>query len=418
MRRTLSLSLFTAMALFGASSAHAAPLGIAAVVDDQVISTVDVDDRMRFVIATAHLSDTPETKKRLAPQIIRQLIDEKLQMQEAVRIGVTVSNDDLAGAIAAIEQRQGNPPGALIAQLERWGIPKETFLNQIRTQLAWTQVITRKIRPGVQVSDQELELARLQPTSSAMGGTEVRVAVLSLPVDKPENEQEVYALAEKLAGEIRAGANFDDIVRNFGAGDPPPPLWVPLDALEPGIARVLKTAEAGAISTPVRTPDGYTILKLLDRRTATHTIAGDSELLLKNILFKMENDDSAEEAKLMLEIARDIARHPGNCKEATIAGISNPDQVDTQVNFIHTKLSELAEPLQQIIASLSVGAVSEPFATDDGIRMFMLCERIDAPPGLASVEETYARLMNRKLELEVHKYMRNLRREAFVEVRD
>lgn len=391
-------------------------LGIAAIVNDEVISTIDVDDRMQFLIATTKMSDTPETRKRLMSQVIRQLVDETLQLQEATKLNFTVTDADVAEAVGLIEKSQNKPAGSMMAKLEEWGIPPDTFLRQIRSQVAWSKIIRSKIRPLVKVSDEEVEMGRVQ---SVGGGdrSEVKISLLSLSVDQPEQEKDVRDLGEKLVREIEGGAQFADVARNLAPGSLTEELWVPMASLDPSLARLLQTAEPGTISSPVRTPDGYTIVQLLDRRIAANTIHSDSELLLKDILLKLKPDASQAEAETLLTIGREVARYPGNCRDKTVSGIDDLEAVDIETSFVHTRLSELSETIRNVVASLSVGSVSEPFATEEGIRLFMLCERVDAPPDLNNKEETYTRLMNQKLELQARKYMRDLRREAYVEFR-
>jgi peptidyl-prolyl cis-trans isomerase SurA len=90
---------------------------------------------------------------------------------------------------------------------------------------------------------------------------------------------------------------------------------------------------------------------------------------------------------------------------------------DIQVNFRREMMSALGPQLRDIVEKLPVGGVSEPYASREGIRLFMLCERVEKPGPLADAEETKRRLQQQKLELEAQKYMRNLRREASIEVR-
>jgi peptidyl-prolyl cis-trans isomerase SurA len=394
-------------------------LGIIAVVNDEVITSMEVGDRARFIVHTAKLTNTPETLGRLAPQVTRQLIDEALQMQQARRLGIQVSDEELKKVIEEITVSRGGSTEALRAQLKTANVPFETFEDQIRAQLAFSKVVNKEVRSRVKVSDEEVELARLQESTAlnAAGSSEVQIITLSLPVDKPEHDAEVKALAEKLIGDLRGGASFQDMVSQFGNNNVPDPVWTPLSQIEPNLAKALEKAVPGSVSNPTRTPSGYMIVKLLNRRSVASAAVNDSQLLLKEMLLKLKPDETEDNAKLSLGIAREVARYPGDCKSPTVAGVSGLNESDIQVKFIEARFSELSATIQQMVASLSVGGVTEPFATPDGIRLMMLCERIDAPPVLADAEATYTRLMNQKMELEAQKYMRNLRRDAFIELR-
>ena len=109
---------------------------IAAVVDGQVITTQDVANRARLLAVTMGIPPTPDALSRLAPQVTKQLIDQTLQLQEANKLNVTVSDDDVASAIGHIEQNNNMPQGALRQRLGAIGVPLSTLLAQIRTSWA------------------------------------------------------------------------------------------------------------------------------------------------------------------------------------------------------------------------------------------------------------------------------------------
>lgn len=402
-----------------AQEVKSSSLGIVAVVNEEVVTTVDVGDRIKFIITTAKLSNTSETLAKLVPQVTRQLIDEVLQQQDAQRLGIVISEADVNKAIDGLAASRGGSAELLYKQLSDARVPISTFKDQVRTQLAWNKVIGREVRPKVKVSDEEVELARLQESTAlkAEGSGEVQTITLILPVDKPERDNEVKALAEKLVSDLRNGASFEDIASQLGGGSAPTLVWTPLSQLEPALSNALSKAVPGSVSNPARTADGYMIVKLLNRRGIASAAVNDSNLLLKDILLKLKPEDAADDAKLSLEIAHEVARYPGDCKSTSVAGINGIEQSAIDVHFVEARFSELSPVMQEMVASLSVGGVTEPFATEDGIRLIMMCERIDAPPTLASAEEIYTKLMNKKLELEAQKYMRNLRRESFIEFR-
>ena len=190
---------------------------IAAVVGDSVISTYDLSERMRLVIATAGLSNTPETRAKLLPQILKQLIDEQLQLQEATRRGKTVSDDDMKTAIATIEANNNKPAGSLMDYLTAQGISIPSFQQQVRAQVAMRNLVTSFIRPQVRISD--TELARAAANKAQQSNTrEVNITPLLLTVDKPEQEAETKALADKILAEVKGGASFASVAQQLGRG--------------------------------------------------------------------------------------------------------------------------------------------------------------------------------------------------------
>jgi len=408
-------------------------LGIAAVVGDEAVSSYDVENRMKFIITTAGFSNTPDVIERIRPQVIRSLVDEKLQLQEAAKNDIKVNQADLDGAIAAIEQQRGMPPGTIYHVLESDNVPKDTFTQQIRAQLSWNRLLLKKVRPQVRISDAEITLASKQFTAPSAPKAEIpqeyKISVIALPVDKPDRENEVKRLADKLAKEIRGGASFEEVSRQFSsttasAGGKVETFWIRLGQLDPNVARPLMQTKVGGITDPVRTTAGYTITKLYETHSlasekpkATEEKPHDSEVNLKEILLKLKPDAGNKEADVMLQIGEEVAKHPGTCDEQGIASIPNMEDYDIQVNYHKALLSDLTPAVRTITSSLKVGEISTPFASYEGIRLYMLCgkKEVDAKP--VDRDQVYNMLLQQKMELEAQKYLRNLRRETFIDIR-
>src|SRR5438046_2448527 len=95
---------------------------IAAVVNDDVISVADLTARLRLIISSSNIEDSPQTQQRISRQVLRNLIDEKLEMQESKRLNITVSDNEVAEAVARIEQQNNMPKGGLDRYLASRGI--------------------------------------------------------------------------------------------------------------------------------------------------------------------------------------------------------------------------------------------------------------------------------------------------------
>jgi peptidyl-prolyl cis-trans isomerase SurA len=390
--------------------------GIVAVVNDEVISTRDLNDRLAFVFATTQLEDFADVRARLIPQVLRTLLDEKLRQQEAERNSINVSDEDVAEAIAGLEQQRGMMPGEMLGRLNMSGVPQSTFMEQIRTQLLWNRLVMRKIRPEVKISDDEVERERSK--LSRQGTEELQIEQLALPVDRPENDAQVKALAEKLASGIRSGAPFESVARELGApktqAQDIKPVWVTLDELDPAIAAILARAPEGAITDPVRTPEGYSLVKLLSRRKQ-QAQGMVNEVALKDMLLKPANPDM--DPTTLQAMGAALAAAPGSCTEDTIPNISAYPGVVASVVLRRETLETMDERLRNVVGALSVGGVSEPYITSEGVRLFLLCERLEKPGALADAGEARQRVFQRKMELAAEKYVRQLRRDATIDIR-
>ena len=407
-------------------------LGIAAQVGDEAISSYDVENRIKFIVATAHLSNTPDVIEHIRPQVLRSLIDEKLELQEAAKNDITVNDQDVDQAISMIEQQREMPAGAIKHMLEGSNVPVETFTSQIRAQLSWNRLLTKKVRSQVRVSDAEILLASKKfvaaaPLQSVSVSQEYRIAVIAMPVDKPASENDVRHLGEKLVKEVRGGANFEEVSRQFSsstasAGGKIETFWVRLNQVDPHIAHALQGAKTGAVTDPVRTSDGYTILKVYE----TRAIAGEKpakekpkaqkavELKVKEYFIQSKAEDKAGDEGAMLSAANELTKNPGSCDDGKVPLIKSLDDFTVHTHLYQDSLPDAAKAA---VESLAVGTVSSPITGADGVRVYVRCDPKSNTDKASEHEQLYGMLIQQKMELEAQKYLRNLRRETFIDVR-
>ncbi|NUB30305.1 peptidylprolyl isomerase, partial [Azospirillum brasilense] len=242
---------------------------IAAVVNDEVISLSDVHARIRLALLNAGAQDNAETRQRLTPQVLRQLIDERLQLQEAKRLGVSVPSKEIDEAIGRIaeQNRMGRPQ--LEALLKTQNVPVSTLREQVRALLSWQRVMQRRIRQEVVIGDEEID-AVMQRIKANIGKPEYLVAEIFLAVDSPDQDEEVRRNAERLVEEVRRGGNFAALARQFsqsaGAASGGDMGWVRTGELNAELDKTLSTMRAGQLSSPVRTATGYHVLLVRDQR--------------------------------------------------------------------------------------------------------------------------------------------------------
>lgn len=404
--------------LIASSVAYAEPIGIAAIVNDDVVTTLDVKERRALVIVSSGIQESPQVLKRLTPQIVQNLVSERLQMQEAKRLSIVVVKKEIDTAISAIEEQRDRPKGSLAKFLKEKGVAQRQLRQQIEAQLAWGKVVTRKLRRNVTVTEEEV--LRAQQAQATLGEEQLRIAAISLPITKPKDEPQVSALAKELQKQLDAGADFNAIASQISSNPNVqlnPSVWVPERALEPSIVQALRSLKPGEKTPPLRSLNSYQIIQLLDRQTVKPVAAG-TEVALKEILLPVAKEKvDVREIDAMLEIAREVRKNPGTCNESVVAGIQGVDPGTIKVNYVRTRLGDMAPALRIIVERLGVTEVSEPFATKEAVRMLMLCEKIELPTELPDRDKIRQQLFGQKLELEAEKHLRNLRRDAFVDIK-
>ena len=279
----ISLSL----AVLPVSSSYAARTEtIAAVVNNDAITATDVDERLRLVMISSGMPNSPEIKEKLTPQIINMLIDEQLMMQEAARLKIDITPQEVESGFATIAQQNNMDPAKFREIVRRSGVPMRAMERQIKAQMGWGKVVQQTIRPGITVNDLEVDTA-IERLRASIGKSEFLVAEIFLPVDRTEEQASVSQLAQKLTKEMLAGkAPFPRVASQFSqsasakrGGDLG---WVPEGQLAPELEEVLARMNEGDLSEPIKTLAGYYIITLRKKRTiAEENIPSRDELLFR-----------------------------------------------------------------------------------------------------------------------------------------
>lgn len=261
--------------------------GIAAVVNSDAITMSDVYDRMKLMIVSSGMPNTPDIQERLKNQVLNMLIEESLQMQEARQASITITPEDVAGGLATIAKNNNLELDRFRAMLEKDGIRIRTLENQVRAQLAWGRVVQRKLRKQVDVSEGDID-ERQRFLESSIGKQQYQVAQIFLPLDSGQPEAEVQALAQRLTREItERRAPFPQVAQQFSqeaaaarGGDLG---WVQEGELPDPLNEVLAGMKEGDLSDPVRTISGYHIILLRGKRIVSAENIPDREQILNQI---------------------------------------------------------------------------------------------------------------------------------------
>jgi len=403
--------------LAGAVPALAQESRITAVVNSEVVTLGDLNARLKLVLASSNLPDTPENRQRLSAQVLRSLIDEKLEMQEAKRLGIKASKEEVDASLASIEQRNNMPKGSLDGFLEQRGIPRSTLVDQITAALAFSKVVRNQVSQDVSVSEDEVNEA-MKRLQADVGKPQSRVAEIFLSVDNPSQEDEVKRLADRLIDQIRGGANFSAVAQQFSqspsaavGGDIG---WVFPSELSARLAEALAKMSPGQMSYPIRTPAGFYILYLMDRRTLGAADPAQIVLSLDQVVFPLPADAPPAERQRIEAEAQQVSATAKSCDEMTKIGQERAPQLSRRVPEM--RASELPPQLRQQILALKVSEPSKPIAVPGGVGVVMVCDRHD-PSAMPSRDDVMDTIARERYDTLARRYLRNLRRGAYVDIR-
>ena len=298
MKRIFLCVLPLVFSLWSGSAGAQDALRIVAVVNDEVISVYDLNMRLSLVILFGSLPDNLETRQRLAPQVLRVLIDEELKHQEASRLKVSVTDSEIERAIVRLEKLNGLEPGGLVAVLSRKRVKKMTLTNQIEADIGWRKLINVRFGRSVQISEEEIDRV-MREIEKNKGKPEHLVSEIFLPFDRQKSEGETLALANRLVQQIKSGANFAALAQNFSknstAGRGGDLGWNMLGQLGGNLDATLVNLQPGQVSPPILALDGYYLLLLRDRRKARGLAgaeAGSSIINLQQLFLPLDKNAS------------------------------------------------------------------------------------------------------------------------------
>lgn len=396
---------------------------IAAVVNGDVITDGDIANRARLFAISTGLPLSQDVIQRLRPQILRQLVDERLRVQEAQKRKIVIGDQAIADAIKEIESRNNLPPGALRQKLASDGVSQRTLIDQIRAQLAWSQILRDSVAERINVSDTDVQ-EQQKLVAQRVGQSEYRVGEIFIPVDNPANAADAQRFAETVINELHAGAPFAMVAAQFSqaqtALDGGQLGWVETNQLDPEVARLVTQMPVGAISNPVRVPGGFSIVTLQGKREIGRDMANLATLRQAFFPFTAPLTDPqnpTEQQRQALTKARSVMGSIKTCAEMEqFAKANNPPNRPVDPGEI--RLEGVNPPaFRQLLETQPIGKPTEPLVSRDGIAVVSVCSREQKNLGEINAADIQRRLVNERVEMISQQMMRDLHRKANVDIR-
>jgi len=411
--RFAALLAFTLLTVGWLQPAHTQEFRIAAVVNDDVISMSDVDERMKLVLASTNLQNDARAVQQVRAQVLRTLIDEKLELQEAKKETVAVSLADVAEALGNIETQNKMPKGGIDTFMKQRGINRQTMVDQITAQIAWAKTVRRRFAHSVIVSDEEIN-EELKEEQANSGKPRSRVAEIYLSVDNPSQDTEIRETAQHLVDQIRKGAPFPAVARQFSqsstanvGGDIG---YVQPGQLDPEAERLIDKLQPGQMIGPVRLTGGYYIYLLIDRRGPQDPNAA-IQVNLSQVVFPVpEGGDRAA----VIAKAKAATQDARSCGELSKIGRDVSPELSGPIGDI--KVSDLPVEVRPTILAAKIAMPTDPIPVRNGVGVFMVCSRQggDVEEMRDQVADNITRA---RLENLARGYLRDLRQVAFIDLR-
>ena len=426
MRRLLVLTLALSLPLAAQAQRLVLVDRIVAVVNKDVVTLSELNDAMARVARQLGRQGTPLPERAdLERQVLERLVLDKAQLQLAVDLGIRVDELQLDRTVQRIAEENRLTLAALRQALERDGIAFDAYRQDLREQIILSRLRQREVDDKIQVSESEIDLFLEEHKSPAAEGVEYNLAHILVRVPEqasPERIEQARARAEKARAEARGGADFAKLAATFS--NSPEALqggilgWRTQDRLPELFSGALKTMRPGEVSEVLRSPAGFHVLKLLERRGSKVSRAPVTQTRVRHILVRTGEAVSEAEARRRLSDLREriVA---GGADFGELARVHSDDASAPRggdLDWVYP--GDTVPDFERAMDALKPGEVSQAAQTPFGWHLIQVLERRQADMS-AERRRLEARqiLRERKADESYQEWLRQLRDQVYVELR-
>ncbi len=388
-----------------------------AIVNGDVITQTDVDQRLSFLSIANGQPIPADQIDTLRQQVLRNLIDETLEIQAAKTEKIDIKKSDIDRTVQRVAGDSKQTPEQLASYLESRGSSISSLRRQIEGEIAWRRLQQAKIESGVSVGEDEVKAVMDRMTASK-GTEEYRVGEIFLSAT-PYTQDQTLQNAGKILEQLKNGASFAGYARQYSeastaavGGDLG---WVRPEQLPGSLGAVLRTMGPGSISNPIPVQGGVSIIAVQDTRKILTPDPRDAVLSLKQVSINFPKGTKREQAEPVVARFAEATKNIGGCGGAEkVAGEFHGEVVQSD----QIKLRDLPATLQQMMLPMQVGQATQPFGSlDEGVRVLVMCGRDEADSTAPSYDDVYSQLNEERVNMRSRRYLADLRRDAVIEFR-
>ncbi|QJP11865.1 peptidylprolyl isomerase [Pseudomonas multiresinivorans] len=414
-------------ALLASSVVHAevVPLDrVVAIVDNDVVMQSQLDQRLHEVRATIQKRGAPLPPEHvLTQQVLERLIIENIQLQIGDRSGVRITDEELNQAMGTIAQRNNMSLDQFRAALSHDGLSYDEAREQVRREMIISRVRQRRVAERIQVSEQEVQNFLASDLGKIQLSEEYRLANILIPVPdsaSPETVQAAARQAQEMYQQLKQGADFGQLAVSRSAGD---------NALEGGEIGWRKAAQlpspfdsmvgtlaVGDVTEPVRTPGGFIIIKLEEKRGGSKMLR--DEVHVRHILLKPSEIRSEEETQRLAEKLYERIQAGESFSDLAKKFSEDPGSKLNGGDLNWVDPESLVPEFRDVMNNAPQGQVTKPFRSPFGWHVLEVLGRRATDSSDKFREQQAAQTLRaRKYDEELQAWLRQIRDEAYVEIK-
>ena len=394
--------------LFGKEILAQETQAISVIVNDEVISRYDVNQRVRLILVTSGIPPTEENLKRIETQSVKALINERIQLQEASKLEVPESQEEIQLMLDRIARGNQTTSEGIIENITSQGVKVDTLINQIKSELLWNKIVRGRFGSYINISDDEINIV-YNRTIESINKIQYDISEIFIGFEDEREEKESKELADKLVEQLKNDIAFEPVAQQFSqapsSGQGGRIGWVSEGQLDQEIITGIENLLSSSISKPIKTVNGYYIIKVNGRSEEGGKNPMKNQYNLTSVTFSKEDKDSAN----------DFSENFVSCKrlESLLENYN-----EKEINVIGDRLlQELPTELHDELLRKDAGDTLSPRLSEETIDIILICDRKDDIGVQVNKNTIEDNIYSQKLGMMSRRHLRDLRRDAVIEYR-
>jgi len=413
--RLTAIITLTMMALI--TPVRATNIEVIATVDGVPITNHDLEQRRNMLIKTTGLRLTAENEDQINRDVLQMLIDDTIKISEGSAV--------LSGRIDAVDQgadrlindtfsQNNENPDDVLASL---GIPREVIHKKFKADILWASIINNRFQGQFANAEAEAEV-ELERLKQNLEEPHINLDEIVLLPEPNRNYAATITLATQMVSAIRKGADFGRIAQQYSAAGSASNGgnigWVLESRIEPDIQAILTSLKPGDVSDPIDREGAIIIYRIKGRRDSGHASPLEAEIILTRLFYPMTTSDEASRLEAAAKLTRDTDTI-ATCQDLEALNKSYGAELPFLLGAM--PLYSLAPNLRDLIAPLDAGMKTGPVSFNEGMAIFMVCDKSFPSTDLPSIQALTQTIQNRYFSILSQRYLNQLRREAVVDIR-
>ncbi|HUO21353.1 MAG TPA: peptidylprolyl isomerase [Caulobacteraceae bacterium] len=396
---------------------------VAALINDQIISTYDLQQRMRLMVLTSGVQATADSLQQIAQEALRALTDEHLEMQELERIQkrqkdkkdtLIATDKEVDDEIANLAKANNLTYAQLKGSFAAAGVDIQSLRDQVRTQISWQRLVGGMYGSRIKIGDDQVA-AELRRLADAASQPQYEISEIVIDPARVGGEPQAMSGAEQLIAQLQKGAPFPAVARQFSsattAANGGDAGWVSAAQEPPEVAKVLVNLRAGQLSAPIETTDGVYIIYLRDRLAASSQTMVD----LKQMAIRLPKDAPPDQVAAATATLDSLKAEAKGC--ASLDGLAAKTKGVMVADLGEAEINDLSGPFKTAAQTLQPDQVSDPIRTEVGLHLVAVCSKRSGGANMPTKSEIENRMYSEQLAVMSRRYLRDLRNSADIETR-